>query len=371
MFSDKIERLMNERPIPVERVLEELTNSAQARAPEDLDIVVHLTKMSSLFDEIIAIPAVSILPAWGKRGLRELKQIIQHGFHSSDAQRLILTIAAGENPSEARLIGIPEDWYDKCSIAITDDLIEESQLIIRELMLEQNTDQRLRATLITNLSMDLTLFSKRKKDHTTVEYFLSAFTDTRLLLNKQLIDEFEYILNRIAKREEDLHKFLFENPIFLDPLAIEIRSKHELGSEFKTDFVLRRLNDEYVLVEVEKSTDKIFTQKGVFHSNLTEAVGQVRDFQAWIHDNIAYARNFLPGIRRPEGLVIIGRRNDLDETMVSRLDEENYSRRGHIKIITYDDLVEQARIIYSNLLSQPTRYKGKKAITSPEGEADR
>jgi hypothetical protein len=103
---------------------------------------------------------------------------------------------------------------------------------------------------------------------------------------------------------------------------------------------VRRITNEYVLIEIENSTDRLFTQDGSFSSHLMKAIAQVRDFQAWVSDNIAYAQTKLPGIRHPEGLVVIGRRNELSPSMDRRLAEENFSRHGHIRIVTFDDLLD-------------------------------
>lgn len=351
------------RPIPVQDVWEQILLTAKIHDNADLEFVAHLAKLDDVVgDEAIAIPALSSLPAWGVSGLHILKELTLDCLHSCDALKIFLTCASGSSISITEPSFLPDDWFLKCGIDIKPNLQEEAQKIIRKFMLDQTTDSKLRSLLISNLWMNMSFFSKGQEYSPDVEYFFSEFTDSRLVINQQLINEFEKMVNSPDEREETIQKFLFENPIFIDPLAIEIRSKHELGNEFKTDFVIKRLNDEYVLVEIEKTTDKIFTQKGVFHSQLTEATAQVRDFQAWIHDNIAYARNTLPGIRRPEGILVIGRQSMLDEQMTKRLDEENFSRRGHIKIITYDDLLNQGKTMYSNMISRPVRFKGKKQV---------
>lgn len=363
MFSNEIKRLLDKRPIPVDEIQKTLFKSAIVHDAEDLILVAKLARMDQVIgDEFLAIPSISILPAWGKDGIQELKKIMIDGLHSSDAQNLLLTIASGAKISSANLMFLHEDWFEKCQLQNSSEIQTEAQKVIREIMLAQATDLKLRSIIINNLTMAMGFMSGESHSSPAVEYFFSEFTDTLIVINKNLIEEFELLLESAPDREEDLQNFLFQNPIFLDPLAIEIRSKHELGSEFKTDFVIKRLNNEYVLVEIEKSTDRIFTQKGVFHSELTEAIAQVRDFQAWIHDNIAYARNTLPEIRRPEGLLVIGRKSSLNPEMIKRLDEENFSRRGHIKIITYDDLLYQAKIIYSNLITHPKKVKGKTII---------
>ena len=117
--------------------------------------------------------------------------------------------------------------------------------------------------------------------------------------------------------------------------------------------------NEYIVVEIERSTHKLFTKKGILTASLNTAIGQVRDFQAWLSDNIAYAQTKLPKIQRPDGLVIIGRRKDLAPEMERRLDEENFSRRGHIRIVTYDDLLEQAKTVYRNMAERPLVMKSK------------
>jgi hypothetical protein len=71
----------------------------------------------------------------------------------------------------------------------------------------------------------------------------------------------------------------------------------------------------------------------------------------------------LPGIRHPEGLVVIGRRASLTPLMAQRL-SENFSRRGHIKVVTYDDLLSQAHSSYRNTIERPVvlRSRDQKSI---------
>lgn len=56
---------------------------------------------------------------------------------------------------------------------------------------------------------------------------------------------------------------------------------------------------------------------------------------------------------------MIGRARDLDALKAERLDEENYSRRGHIKVVTYDDLLAQARTVHHNLVNRPVVLRAK------------
>ncbi len=352
-FSAQMVDLMTARPIPVEQVLALVALAAQQRLAEALPVVVGLADLSGIHDEIIAEPALAAVMAWGIEGVAALKGLTLDGFQADQAQRYLLALSAGLALVDQLPATVPAEWLVRCGIQTDERIRGAAVATMREFMLTQASDEDVRQQLMTNLSGDLWSNRSKPAGTTTSDVFLSMLLDMRLALNRPLLEQFERLLQSAPTREEELHQFLIRHPIVLDPLASEVISKHALGTEFITDFVIKRLNDEYILVEIEKSTDRIFTQSGRLHSQLTDAISQVRDFQAWIHDNIAYARNRLPGIRRPEGLVVIGRSSQLNPQDRVRLDEENFSRRGHVRIVTFDELLEQARTVYRNLLERP------------------
>ena len=355
MVGNRITELFERRPIPVDELLAALLEATSYAHESDLPAVLQLTHGSSPFDDHIAMPAISTLPCWGEQGLIALATIVETGHYRDVALQLLLHLAIGQRPSAKAITGVEPSWYHEVCYDVTPKLQSQAGDLIREFILDPRSMKR--AIVIMNIGR---MQSSARGDAKAVEYFWSLFTDTRLLLNKKTIDEFSTLLASAPDREEELHTFIVQHPIILDPAAVEVRSKHELGDDFITDFVLRRINNEYILVEIEKSTDRLFTRAGRLHSQLTEAVSQVIDFQRWIHDNLAYARSKLPGITRPGGLVIIGRREGLSPDNARVLDEENYSRRGHVRIITYDDLVDSAKAIYNNLKTRPLVYRGKK-----------
>ncbi|MDQ3816341.1 MAG: DUF4263 domain-containing protein [Acidobacteriota bacterium] len=351
-----------------------VAGAANDANPQDFLAILNLARSDEDYCLEAEIPAVAALPAWGKHGIEELKKIVISGPHDRAAFSVLLSIAIGQRPSSKDYAFLRETWDELCVYDVPHALAKEARRILQELVLEQMDDFYLSYRIFSGLN-DIMLQSAfatkgdaeslRKGDPKQVEkvsYFFRSLLDPRLNLNEGLIKEFSEFLDADPEKEKELHEFLFKHPVFLDPLAIEIRSKHELGEDFQTDFVVKRINNEYVLVEIEKSTDKIFTEKGGFHSDLTDSIRQVRDFQSWISDHIEYARSKLPMIRRPEGLLVIGRRRDWSPQMIRSLEEENFSRRGHIKIVTYDDLLEQAKVIYKNMLEKPLRVKGKKEV---------
>jgi hypothetical protein len=136
--------------------------------------------------------------------------------------------------------------------------------------------------------------------------------------------------------------------VLLDPLASKVIPKQSLGLEFKTDFVIQRLDNEYIVVEIEKPQDSIFTKADDFSSGFTHAYGQVIDFLEWVDAHSEYARHHMPGISSPKGLLVMGMRKTLTPMQTSKLKRFCIVNR-HIEVLTYDDLLQRGVALYNNI----------------------
>lgn len=81
--------------------------------------------------------------------------------------------------------------------------------------------------------------------------------------------------------------------MLLDPLVAEMIPHRRLGVEYATDFALRRHDGSWTLVEIERPQDKMFTARDDFTARFTHAFGQVLDFQQWVDQHVAYARDLM------------------------------------------------------------------------------
>lgn len=172
-----------------------------------------------------------------------------------------------------------------------------------------------------------------------------ALLDPRL--TPAIMDAFDEMIDSHLP-EEEYQRFLADHPIFLDPFASELIPKQKLGLEHVTDYAVRRHDGRWLLVEIEKPQDRIFTNANDFTSGFSHAFGQVLDFQRWVAANVAYARQLLPGITSPRGLLIIGRRNTLDVANRDKL-QRFVDNSATIEVLTFDDLASNARALYKNL----------------------
>ena len=184
-------------------------------------------------------------------------------------------------------------------------------------------------------------------------YVMSVIRESSIVLTQRLINTFESLIDQAAP-ESTYQAFLEEYPVFVDALAAEVHNRARLGVELVTDFVLRRHDARYVVVEIEKPQDPIFTKAGDFSAQFNHAVRQVLDFQGWITSNIAYAQRFFPLIENPGGVVIIGRRAELLPEAQDRLRRWSENSR-HLEILTFDDLATRARALLASLRNRPAR----------------
>lgn len=152
-------------------------------------------------------------------------------------------------------------------------------------------------------------------------------------------------------REEVLQSFLTKNPLLLSPTYEAMWLKLAFGST-KSDFVFREAGGEYVLIELERSTHKLFRQDGQPTSAFTHARGQTQDWKRYIEDNLSTVQTELglAGIStNPKTIVVMGRSKDLSDANRRKLTTiENEAPR--LKVLTYDDVYERARALGENIL---------------------
>jgi hypothetical protein len=171
-------------------------------------------------------------------------------------------------------------------------------------------------------------------------------------LLESMCDELVALIAANGDDEEGLHQWLYqrEHQVFLDPHLVEVKSKIPFGAQV-SDFVVRRADGTYVLIEIEAATTAIFRQDNSEPTApFNHACQQVRDWQRYIRDNVATVRNELglTSIYEPDGKVIIGRTAAIAGKDAERrwLDMKS---RAEPAVATYDDLCVDVRALAGSL----------------------
>lgn len=221
-------------------------------------------------------------------------------------------------------------------------------------ILQRAFDEMNKVTLQHNLA----LASSRIQELEASAAYASA-TGVSLGAYRGRLSSLEELLAKEGVEEEvkqflksEASRFIFGLP------CVRVRTEHELGDDFVADFVLEYPAARYVFVEIENVSHRLYKKKGDPTAALTHARQQVENWQQWVEEHNSYAQKKLPGCTSPEGLVIIGRRSTLTDEDAKRLERSNINSRGQLRIITYDDLLESARLVIRNLEASEAAEQG-------------
>jgi hypothetical protein len=166
-----------------------------------------------------------------------------------------------------------------------------------------------------------------------------------------LLKSYKDLLDSNPEREEILQKFLCDHPFLLCPTHTKMWPKLALGAR-ETDFVFQEAIGDYLLVELERATYRLFLKDGHPSRELNHARGQIIDWKRYLEDNVSTVQRELglTGISiNPKSLIVIGRSHSLtsqDRRKLVTLENES----PKTKIMTYDDVLENAKAIIENLL---------------------
>lgn len=181
-----------------------------------------------------------------------------------------------------------------------------------------------------------------------------------------LLAEFKALLDSNPDREQTLQAFLQTYPELLSPNKTQMWPKLPFGKHI-TDFVFRDAVNEYLLVELERSTLALFRQDGHATAELNHAHSQILDWKRYIEDNLATVQKELglTGISsNPAGLVVIGRSSDLNADTRRKL-TTMANAIPKLRIMTYDDVYENAKAVLENFLGPMSDVGGTTRVYYP------
>ncbi len=306
-----------------------------------------------------AASALYALLAYGADGLDAIYKIAT-GVQdlALAAQRALVRIAI-RDASCARYIRRAESFVEAVTIEAT--VLKISEILNREAT--QLHARRLVQKLIRFCLADrahrrspayLWLMTDEMDNRLEAELLVSDIIAKSVLnINDEMCDELQGLVETDSK-ERVYQLFLQENPAILDPLSSEIYPGHQLGSDYVTDFVIRRLDNQYTLIELEKPTDPLFTKYPQPSQQLSHALGQVLNWFALVEDYPGYIRDHgLPDIRSPRATIVIGRTTQLNKDQRRMLVQMNGLFHPRVEILTFDDVVQRARDVVRNLTDKP------------------
>lgn len=306
-------------------------------------------------------PAAYSLIAYGIPGLQELYEwSLRDPVEAAHLAGQVLLAVALQDEVRVRLHfyfahrylseGAYRNLVDRMTAACRDrGICSEAKRLVSKLLNHYASDSTRRHDLGMILSG---LTFAQKADSPASKLVWEIMATATLQVSEELCNEAADLVQRDLN-ETEYQNFFELHPALLDPLAASVVPRQALAEMWKTDFVVRRFDDQYVFIELEKPRDPLFTAYPQPSAVLSHALGQVFSWFAWVEDNIAYARDHgFPSIHTPRGLVVIGRDSALVADQRRMLRSMNDLLSHRIFIWTYDELIRNARSVVKNLTSR-------------------
>lgn len=236
MIPDEIDQLLSQRPIPVAEIVAIIAESSLLTKDADFTTIERIAYLNQPMDQYLAYPAMAALPAWGEQGIDCLCRMAAEGPHSSAAFAVLSWVSLGRVPASGDMLFL-DNWDLIRKYGISGTIASYAQKRLREVMLDHLIDPYMKSHLLQAIASPLIVFPKAKESRCEhLDFLVDMLVDSHMVLNRSILYQFESLLDSCPDKEEELHQFLVEHPILLDPFVTELRTKHELGDDFITDF---------------------------------------------------------------------------------------------------------------------------------------
>lgn len=290
---------------------------AEARAGDELELIFW---------------CYAALIRWGQDGLDLIVDTALRGpkvKHKSAALTLLTGLAVYGSIRGGQIPFIPESLLTSLNQHVYRDGIKAAaKHALRLLILSMPTEELLIPVSQSMIHLQLT-------DGEIAEELVSALGIKWLRFGLPLLDAFEQMLTDKAADEPSFQSFFCEYPQLLDPMAVHVWSQPDFHGALEPDFLIRRADDSYLVVEIECPAKLLVTGDGLVSQHASHAEAQALEYADFLSARIAEARTHFPNYRNADCLAIVGLERILSNDQVEALERAN-SRKHNSRIVGFD-----------------------------------
>ncbi len=169
-----------------------------------------------------------------------------------------------------------------------------------------------------------------------------------LAVSHVTLDQFEALIRSSAGDEPAFQGFLEAHPQLLDPAAMMVWAQPNIVGAKSPDFVVRRIDNTYLVVEIEVPGKMLVTGGLQLSAEATHAVMQALDYRSFLGRRFELARAHFPEFQEPECLVIIGLERDLTDDQRAALSRANAGYHG-LRVVGFDWVLQRASAVARNV----------------------
>ncbi|MER8599358.1 DUF4263 domain-containing protein [Mesorhizobium sp. M1339] len=176
-----------------------------------------------------------------------------------------------------------------------------------------------------------------------------------------MLGEYERLIREAPSHEPSFQDFFSRHPQLLDPMARQVWAQPDFHGALQPDFVIRRFDDSYLVVEIQCPAKKLVTLAGQVAQAAAHAEMQALAYEDFLSTRITEARCHFPNFHRADCLVVVGLQDSLTSGQKQALDRAN-RRKQNSQIVAFDWLLERGRAIVRNVSEGPVEVIGKHRV---------
>lgn len=295
--------------------------------------------------------AAFCLIRWGEAGLNALVEIGRRSRTSKNHSlvlEILAALAAGTLPV---LAGSLQDarvsTHLQSAVPNVATLAACARAKLQEYLLSFDDDDDVCGVVGLRLMQN----SIRGGSTPTLELF-KALASRWLAVSQPVLAAFRGLLAARPDDEPAFQQFFELHPQLIEPSVAEVWSQPDLHGAKEPDFVIRRADGTYLVVEIETPAKLLITDSCQMSAVATHAVTQVFDYADFLVTRHLEISTHFPGFQVPDALVVVGMEGNLTPDQARALRLENRSRHN-VRVVGFDWLLRRAEVLATNLIGQP------------------
>ncbi len=301
------------------------------------------------FNYELKAPAAWELACWGEPGIDQLLEMAKQSSTSKNESLCVQILCGLASGLSEKSVFVQDTQFDQLR-----QLLEECRQIVDYargklvefvLSIEDEGD-------VVDIARKGFGYSFSRSALPAREMF-AAMAARWLAISAPVIHQYQKLISEKPDDEVVFQKFLSKFPQLLDPMAVDVWPQPDLHGVQEPDFLIRRSDNSYVVVEIETPSKQIITQGNQLGSQATHAVAQATEYKRFI-ERLPNAQMYFPDIDELACLVVIGLERNLNSKQIQALRNDNGQRQA-LKIVGFDWLAERALNIQRNIIRTGVR----------------
>ena len=293
-------------------------------------------------------PAGFALLYWKQAGLDELARAAGQSPRSSNtniAFDILSSAASGEVSTM-----LSDHWWGDLKKRVTSSggLSVEMQHHARRTLVELVLGARDEDDLLLSLAMVFQRHSLKMDGVNAAKNLVQAVASRWFAIGHRTLQKYQELIEAFPDDEPRFQKFFESNPQFLDPMAVKVWPEPNLFGSRKPDFVVKRSDGSYLVVEIECPSKAMMTNAGHPSADVTHAEHQATDYHKYMMGHISNVKDVFPGFSEPDCLVVVGLEETLSKDQKAALVSLNDARH-RLKVVGFDWILDRAKKISENV----------------------